>query len=168
MDKVTQVIAWALTVTFAVVILMGTYDANALTLKKGEVLTSNGVVHASESANTHAQVERNGYAVVAGLVIIGVGDEQVTVDVNDIRGKSRGDIVELIGDAAADQLEGSVADEIAAAVAQGVHSEISEDLVDLLGEQGVAQMLADEASGGSCPECTLSDADFAEWQENNS
>ena len=154
MDKV---IAWVFVALFATVVVT---DAYALTLKSGEVLTSNGVVHATESANTQARVTNDGYAVVAGLVIIGVGEELVTVELSELRGKSRTEIVSVIGEAAATQLDESVSAQITVA-AQEVHSEVSEDLVNLLGEDGVAQMLADEASGGSCPECTLSNADFA-------
>lgn len=124
-NNVLVIWAWTAVVLFAVAILSS--HANALTLKKGEVLTANGVVHATESANTQAQVERNGFAIVAGLVVLEGG---ITVELTDLVGKSRDGIVEVIGEAAADAGE-----EIYAEVATQLGDEVSGELIDRIGEE---------------------------------
>ena len=165
MDKVTQVIAWALTVTFAVVILMGTYDANALTLKKGEVLTSNGVVHASESATTQALVERNGFAITAGLVILEGG---ATIELESLKNKSNSDIKEIVGNALVGD---SIASSIEAQIADGVSREVAEQVVAkaITIAEAAANGLADEVHDAiiakMSAECYADDACFNEALE---
>ena len=80
-------------------------NANALTLKSGEVLTSDGTVaKASETANGQRQLEQNGHLVASGVIYISIGDDVIEVPVNDIRGKSKAEIIEVIGAAAVEQM----------------------------------------------------------------
>ena len=93
---------------FAIAIAAATFatSANALTIPSGSVITSGGeVVPAEQSENTQRRLAQDGVVVVAGKVIIDLNGETITVDVNDIRGKSKEQIGEVIGAAAVEQLQ---------------------------------------------------------------
>ena len=80
-------------------------SANALTLKKGEVIGSDGnVAKASETANGKARLADDGVLVAGGVVYIDLNGTTIEVDLDDIRGKSKEQIGEVIGQAAVDQL----------------------------------------------------------------
>ena len=98
---VVRVFAWSAVVFMATLV---TIDAYALTLKSGQVLTKDGVVNAEDSPETKKALERDGFRVVAGKVILDVEGHTVSVDVTDLRGKSKQEQVELIGDAAIEQI----------------------------------------------------------------
>ena len=86
------------------VVLMSA-NANALTIKKGEVLTSDGTVaKASETENGQRRLAQDGVLVSGGVVYIDLNGTTIEVDVNDIRGKSKEEIGEIIGEAAVEQL----------------------------------------------------------------
>ena len=105
MEKVYQVMAWALAVTFAIVVLLSSYDANALTLKSGEVLTKSGVVSADKTESAKRNLANQGYHIGGGNVYLDVNGETITVSLQDIRGKSKAEVREVIGAAATEQLE---------------------------------------------------------------
>lgn len=98
MDKI---IAWAFVALFGTVVVT---DAYALTIPSGSVLTKDGVVPAAESDNTRKQVERNGYAVVAGQLVVGIEGELITIDLDDLRGKDKDGIRDVVQAAAIEQL----------------------------------------------------------------
>ena len=104
MEKATQVIAWMLAITFAIVVLLAYGPANALTLKSGEVYTSEGVKDAGSTKNAQRNLEKNGYHVAGGNVYLDVDGTVVTVSLSDLRGKSKTQIAEIIGEAAVEQL----------------------------------------------------------------
>ena len=92
-------------------------SANALTLKSGEVLTDSGVKHASETATGMAQIEEHGFYIAGGQVHLA---GSISIDVSAIAGKSKDQVVALIGDAAAKAIEeagGSLDDSVGAAAA---------------------------------------------------
>ena len=98
-------------------------NAFALTLKSGEVLSSDGeVVKASESANGQARLANDGVLVSAGVVFIDLNGSVIEVPLSDIRGKSKDQIAEVIGEAAVEQLmdlhDGAQA-EVDAIIAEG-------------------------------------------------
>ena len=120
MEKATQVIAWMLAITFAIVVLLSSYDANALTLKKGEVLSSGGqVMSAAETKNGKAQIEKNGYLVAAGNLYLPVEDKMIEIPLSELAGKSKSEVKELIKDVA-----------ITAFDADGVATEITKEIVE--------------------------------------
>ena len=81
-------------------------SANALTLKKGEVIGSDGnVAKASETANGKARLADDGVLVAGGVVYIDLNGTTIEVDVADIRGKSKDQIAEVIGEAAVEQMQ---------------------------------------------------------------
>ena len=98
MDKI---IAWAFVALFGTVVVT---DAYALTIPSGHVLTDNGVVAAEDSDNTKKQVERNGYAVVAGKLVVGIGEDLISIDLDDLRGKDKDGIRDTVQAAAIEQL----------------------------------------------------------------
>ena len=86
-------------------IILSVSAANALTLKSGEVITSGGTVaKASETANGQAKLAQDGYIVSGGVIYISAGDHVIEVPVNEIRGKSKDQIKEIIGEAAVEQM----------------------------------------------------------------
>ena len=112
----------------ATAIVLVASGANALTLKSGEVLTKdeNGnsyVAPAHETASAKAKLANDGVFVGGGVVAVQFGDHVVTVPVEELRGKDRDEIAELIGEAAVAQLEDMYAD--------------GEALVAELAEQGI-------------------------------
>ena len=104
MEKVYQVMAWPLAAVFAIVVLLSTYDAQALTLKSGEVLTSEGVKDAGSTENAKRNLAKNGYHVSGGNVYLDVDGTVISVSLSDLRGKSKTQISEIIGEAAVEQL----------------------------------------------------------------
>ena len=89
----------------AIVWVAAAGNAFALTLKSGEVLTSDGTVaQAHETTTGKNQLAQDGYLVRAGKIFISIGDDVITVDVEDIRGKSKEAIKEIIGAAAVEQM----------------------------------------------------------------
>ena len=81
-------------------------NAFALTLKSGEVLSSNGeVVKASESENGQRRLAQDGVLVSGGVVYIDLNGHVVEVPVNEIAGASKDRIKEIIGEAAVEQLQ---------------------------------------------------------------
>ena len=80
-------------------------NAFALTIKSGEVLTSDGTVaKASETENGKRKLAQDGVLIAGGVVYIDLNGTTIEVDVNDIRGKSKEQIGEIIGEAAVQQL----------------------------------------------------------------
>ena len=119
MEKVYQVMAWTLAAVFAIVVLLSTYDANALTLKKGEVYTKDGVMNAAETKNGQAKLEKDGYLVAAGNLYLPVEDKMIEIPLSELAGKSKAEVKELITDVA-----------ITAFDADGVATEITRDIVE--------------------------------------
>ena len=68
------------TIMMTIAAIAITTSANALTLKKGEVLTEDGVMHASQTANGMAQIEEMGFYVAGGQPHLS-GD--VSIDLSD-------------------------------------------------------------------------------------
>ena len=98
-------------------------SANALTLKKGEVISSDGsVAKASETANGKARLADDGVLVAGGVVYIDINGTTIEVDLADVRGKSKGQIAAVIGEAAVEQLtdlHDSAQAEVEAIIAEG-------------------------------------------------
>lgn len=141
MERTTEVIAWALAATFAIVILLGSYDANALTLKKGEVLTSDGrVAHASTTATGQAAIANKGYLISGGQVHVIINNIVVSTDLSAIQGKSKSQVISIIGENAAEALESDVTDELTNALANESF-EVSSDIIDAVGEEAFTEAL---------------------------
>lgn len=97
MNKFVSIAAIVATVAFA-------GSANALTLKKGEVLSGGEVVKASETPTGQAKLANDGVYVAGGMVYIDLNGSTLEVPMADLQGKSRDRMKEIIGDAAGDQL----------------------------------------------------------------
>ena len=81
-------------------------NANALTLKSGEVLTSDGTVaKASETATGKNRLAQDGVFISGGIVFIDVNGQTIEVPVNELRGKSREAAREILGEAITQQLQ---------------------------------------------------------------
>lgn len=87
-------------------------NAYALTLKSGQVIDGATGQVADAHATEHGQrvIEDKGVLVAGGVVFIGVGDNIIEVPVEELRGKSRDQVVAIIGEAAVSQLEDQHAD----------------------------------------------------------
>ena len=93
-------------VATAVAFTMVSFSANALTLKKGEVLSSDGKVVAAASTKTaKAMMEKKGYHISGGQVHIMVAGNAVSVNLVDLQGKSNESIKAIIGEEAMASLE---------------------------------------------------------------
>ena len=110
---------WTLAITFAIVILLSYGPANALTLKKGEVLTSNGVMNAAETKSGQAQLAKDGYLVAAGNLYLPIEDKMIEIPLSELANKSKAEVKEMITDVA-----------ITAFDADGVATEITRDIVE--------------------------------------
>ena len=89
--------------------IMAAGNAFALTIPSGSVLTTgeNGeqvVAEAHTTDSAQAQLDENGVFVGGGVLAVQIGDEVVVVDLIDLRGKSKDEIIEIIGEAAVEQL----------------------------------------------------------------
>ena len=111
------------TIMMTIAAIAITTSANALTLKKGEVLTEDGVMHASQTANGMAQIEEMGFYVAGGQLHLS-GD--VSIDLSDLVGKSKGEVVAIIGSAAADAVEAAGGDLSDAASAASAAAEVAD------------------------------------------
>ena len=94
-----------LTIAVASAILIFSASANALTLKKGQVISGGEVVNAEDSANVQRQLSNDGVAVVAGIVLIELNGEVIKIPADEIRGKSKAQVKEILGDAVVEQME---------------------------------------------------------------
>ena len=90
------VVYWAIVALFGAVVVN---DAYALTLKSGEVLTADGVVHVTESANTKKMVEADGYAIIGSNLVIDAEGTLVDIPLSDLRGKSEEGRIEVVKEA---------------------------------------------------------------------
>ena len=118
-------------------------SANALTLKKGEVISSDGsVAKASETANGQARLAADGVLVSAGVIYIDLNGTTIEVDVADVRGKSKDQIADVIGAAAVEQMQ-DLYDDAAAHAAEvgGVNAvgKTVEEIVNEALENGAAE-----------------------------
>lgn len=93
-------------VTTLVAIALSATAANALTLKKGEVISDGQVVAANSTASAIANIENMGYHISGGQLHL----DGVSIDLSDLVGKSKGEVVELIGSAAAEAVEANGGD----------------------------------------------------------
>ena len=117
-------------------------SANALTLKKGEVISSDGsVAKASETANGQARLAADGVLVAGGVVYIDLNGTTIEVDVDDIRGKSKEQVAAVIGEAAVEQLM-DLHDDAVAHAAEIVESGEVDAAIVAVGK--TAQEIADE------------------------
>lgn len=137
----------------AAVAIAFTGSANALTLKTGQVIANDGqVIDAKDSANVQKKLDKDGATVIAGVILVRVGDHTVEVPVQDVRGKSRDQIVEIIGEAAVEQLE-DLHDAAEAAVAEiEANGGSAINAIGLTVEEEVAAILegnADQIVGGT-------------------
>ena len=120
MEKVYQIMAWTLAAVFAIVVLLSYGPANALTLKKGEVLSSSGsVMSAAETKSGQARIAKDGYLVAAGNLYLPVEDKMIEIPLSELAGKNKAEVKEIITDVA-----------ITAFDADGVATEITRDIVD--------------------------------------
>ena len=86
-------------------VLLATHNAYALTIPSGSVIGSDGVVApAHETAHGKSVLANDGVLVAAGNVIISLNGDVVVIPVTEFVGKSRGQIAELIGEHATEQL----------------------------------------------------------------
>ena len=168
-ENILVIWAWTAVALFAMAIL-GTH-ANALTLKKGEVLTSDGTVaHASSTATGQAALNRDGYLVSGGQVHIDAAGTVVSIDLAQLQGKSRTAIADIIGEELADELGSDLAEieEAAVQAAYDAENGITE-LADKLGgefaddfhDAYAAALEAAEKTG----DWTEVDAINAQWDE---
>jgi len=119
-----------LLIAFAFVVMSGV--ANALTLKSGEVLSSNGQVYAGASPEQKAAIVANsksgglfGDGKKAGVrgsnIFVVIGEDVVFVPLTDVRGKSKEQMMDIIADAAGEQLGPNAPD--ASDLARGITEE---------------------------------------------
>ena len=152
-----RVFAWAFVVIFATAI---TVDAMALTLKKGEVLTKDGVMHATATKTGKAHLERDGYIISGGQVHVGVAGETISIDIAKVSGKSKNEVAELIGTEITDQLStdalsslttigNEVAQRLGDEAAEELTREIAEDIANGIGTDALAAEFADIISRGA-------------------
>lgn len=123
----------------------------ALTLKPGEVISGDTgeVTKASETSTGKANLEENGVLVSGGIVFISVGDHQVEVPLNELVGKSKDQIKEILGEELTEQLEDLHGDAVDHA-AEIVESGAVENAVVAVGkttEQILEELDLDAATG---------------------
>ena len=90
----------------AIVWVAAAGNAFALTLKSGEVLTSDGTVaKASETKTGQNKLAQDGVLVAGGVVYIDLNGTTIEVPLSEIRGKSKEGIIAVIGEAAVEQMQ---------------------------------------------------------------
>ena len=82
-------------------------QANALTLKPGQVIESGSgeVKAAHETENGQRKLDADGVLVAGGMVVISLNGQVIEVPLNELAGKSKEQIAEIIGEAAVEQME---------------------------------------------------------------
>lgn len=95
-----------LIVTTTALIMLAS-SAQALTIPSGHVLTSDGsVVHVTETENTRRALDNgDGVIIAGGMVVIDINGEIISVPVNEVRGKTREQVAEVLGEAIVAQME---------------------------------------------------------------
>lgn len=116
--------------TAAAIAALSISSASALTLKSGQVLGGDGQVYDGASPEQRdnivaaARAKGENAGVASGNVFVVVGDTVTFVPVNEIRGKSDDQIIEIVGDAVVQNVTGN--DDISFADLQSV-SEVAEN-----------------------------------------
>ena len=139
-------------------------SASALTIPSGHVITPDGnIVPACETESAKKSMSSDSYHIFGGCLCVQALNETVTIDLQDLRGKSKGEVKEIImseissslSDAAINEvmsnLESEVDDvtnEIAAEVADEVE-EVAKNLADTLTRDEKIQIIADTIYDGN-------------------
>ena len=135
--------------------LIAATGANALTLKSGEVLSSDGKIYSGASPEQKvaivAQSKSTGLFGAGGKkagvrgsnIFVVVGEDVVFVPVNDVRGKSKEQMMDIIAEAAGKQLGPNAPD--ASDLARGITEEHIEATKEQVSE-ALASVDIDEAA----------------------
>ena len=119
----------------ATAIVLVASGANALTLKSGEVLTSDGTVaKASETKTGKNKLAQDGVYIAGGVVFIDLNGTTVEVPVNEIAGKSKDQIIAVIGEHAVEQMQDLYDDAEAHAAAVGGVNAVGKSVEQIVDE----------------------------------
>ena len=86
-------------VTFAwlAILIGGLSSANALTIPSGHVISGDGeIVPACETESAKKSMANDNYHIFGGCLCIQAMNETVTIDLDDLRGKSKADVKQII------------------------------------------------------------------------
>lgn len=115
--------------------------ANALTFKKGQVLSSDGqVVNADQTASGKRQIEMNGFVIGGGVLYLGDG---ISIPLIDLQGKSKAEIVVIVSKAlgVSDEVANAAGAAVAASVAEKAAENVANEVADSVAES-VAESVA--------------------------
>ena len=134
--------------------------AQALTLKKGQVIGGDGQVAAAHETKTaQKMIAKHGYFISGGTLAVAAGDQVIVLEMSDLIGKSQKQITEILGDEiAANYSDASNVTQAAAnqavsasrdAIGNEVADKISRDVANEVAAEVAASIGADVASAVS-------------------
>lgn len=134
-------------------------SAQALTIKKGEVLSGGKVVAAHETETAKRMVEKHGYFISGKTLVVAAGDNTIVLDMDELIGKSQNEITEILGEEisknyseASDITQAAAQEAVSAsrdAIGEEVADKISRDVANEVAAEVAASIGSDVAAAVS-------------------
>ena len=139
-------------------------SAQALTIKKGEVLSGGKVVAAHETETAKRMVEKHGYFISGKTLVVAAGDNTIVLDMDELIGKSQNEITEILGEeisknysetsditqaAAQEAVSASrdaIGEEVADKISRDVANEVAAEVAASIGSDVAAAVSAEVAA----------------------
>ena len=138
--------------------------AQALTIKKGQVLSGGKAVPAHETETAKKMIAKHGYFITGKILVVAAGANTVMLDMNDLIGKSQDEITAILGEeisnnyveasdvgrvAAEEAVSASreaIGDEVADKITRDVTNEVAAEVAASIGSDIVSAVSAEIAA----------------------
>ena len=113
-----------------ILVLLAWEDAFALTIPTGSVISSDGeVVDSCSTSSAKKNMNNDGYHVFAKCLCIQVEKNIVKIDLNDLRGKNKNEVKEIITDAIYEEISDKMVDDVVNEITDKVNDDVK-DIVE--------------------------------------
>ena len=123
-------------------------SAQALTIKKGEVLSGGKVVAAHETETAKRMIEKHGYFISGKTLVVAAGDNTIVLDMDDLIGKSQDQITQILGEeisknySDASEITTAAAQEAVSASRDAIGSEVADKITRDVANEVAAEVAA--------------------------
>jgi hypothetical protein len=140
------------------------FQAHALTIKTGEVLSGGQIVAAHETETAQRMIAKHGYFISGGVLAVSAGETVIVLEMSDLIGKSREEITDILGEeisknyseaqeisaAAAKQAvsasRDAIGDEVADKISRDVANEVAAEVAASIGAEVASAVSAEVAA----------------------
>ena len=124
------------------------FHANALTIKKGQVLSGGKAVSAHETETAKKMIDKHGYFISGGVLAVSAGGTVVVLKMSDLIGKSQDQITKILGEeitknySQASDISNSAADKAISASRQAIGNEVADKISKDVANEVAAEVAA--------------------------